>query len=326
MVCIICREEKNDKAFSKEHIFPDSIGGSVTLQSICKTCNSKFGSKVDIHLTDNFLIKQVRYKLKLAGKKGRLPEPFREGILTDDPDRKVIFDGYKPKLLPKVMRNEDVNNKASYSINCSSYKEAEEIMLKLLKRNGVKDVNSSNLERFITSQTSTQFQPEVTLSFETDVEGVAVAIAKIAYELAYYWLGDDYLDDETGIRISKMIMHYIENGYVNDSDKELLGMVKDDSKNKSLLVTFENMLRHKYKELGEELHSALLIHLDGQIQCIVKIFDISYFERNHIISKCSNKYKSLVPFYLIVVDPKNGKIFGEDILELAHLYSGSTGC
>lgn len=50
MNCIFC---DSSEKFSEEHIIPESIGGSVVINSVCINCNSKFGSEVDVKLTRN---------------------------------------------------------------------------------------------------------------------------------------------------------------------------------------------------------------------------------------------------------------------------------
>ena len=45
--CIICKKIKEDGEFNKEHIIPESIGGSLTIENVCKECNSKLGEEID---------------------------------------------------------------------------------------------------------------------------------------------------------------------------------------------------------------------------------------------------------------------------------------
>jgi hypothetical protein len=51
---------------------------------VCKSCNDKLGSSVDVALTDHFAIQGFRRKFRLAGKTGRVPVPFsRGGVLVE---------------------------------------------------------------------------------------------------------------------------------------------------------------------------------------------------------------------------------------------------
>lgn len=59
MKCIYCNEEKEEKCFSLEHIFPKSLGGNYTndifkTNSVCVDCNSNLGIYVDSAVTKNF--------------------------------------------------------------------------------------------------------------------------------------------------------------------------------------------------------------------------------------------------------------------------------
>lgn len=61
MNCIICDD---DKPKSREHIIPENIGGSVIIDSVCKCCNSKFGSEVDNKLIKNRQIYDAYHKIE----------------------------------------------------------------------------------------------------------------------------------------------------------------------------------------------------------------------------------------------------------------------
>ncbi|MBN2479347.1 MAG: HNH endonuclease, partial [Parachlamydiales bacterium] len=59
--CIYCNQEKEEKEFSLEHIFPDSLGGSFAndlfkTRQVCKRCNSLSGLYVDSAFVKNFFV------------------------------------------------------------------------------------------------------------------------------------------------------------------------------------------------------------------------------------------------------------------------------
>jgi hypothetical protein len=76
MNCWSCNEPITDQNKSKEHIFPDSIGGAKGFHSeklLCKDCNSTFGSTID-----SVFQKQLKHIIQLIGvsrdrKKKKLP-------------------------------------------------------------------------------------------------------------------------------------------------------------------------------------------------------------------------------------------------------------
>jgi hypothetical protein len=45
MKCIICTNEF--EKLTNEHIFPESMGGSIITKNVCKSCHSKLGQEVD---------------------------------------------------------------------------------------------------------------------------------------------------------------------------------------------------------------------------------------------------------------------------------------
>jgi len=70
MLCIFCLKERPS---TEEHIFPLAIGGTVTTDRVCESCNSGLGSRVDAALSDFFPIRARRAKLGLAGNGGEVP-------------------------------------------------------------------------------------------------------------------------------------------------------------------------------------------------------------------------------------------------------------
>ena len=67
--CIICEKIKNEEEFNKEHIIPEFIGGSLTINSVCKSCNSRLGKEIDSEILNDYLIKCHVVKKKKKKKK-----------------------------------------------------------------------------------------------------------------------------------------------------------------------------------------------------------------------------------------------------------------
>src|ERR1019366_8089269 len=90
MNCIFCLQEKPP---SEEHVFPEAIGGTLVIDRFCKDCNSDLGTRADSALSNHPLIAIARSQLNLPGKRGGVPDPFRDvfriGTLVDDPDQRV---------------------------------------------------------------------------------------------------------------------------------------------------------------------------------------------------------------------------------------------
>lgn len=69
--CIICGLPIVEK--SVEHIIPEAIGGKLTIDTVCKTCNSKLGEKIDCKLTESLLFQWVRKTLEIKNRDGKTP-------------------------------------------------------------------------------------------------------------------------------------------------------------------------------------------------------------------------------------------------------------
>ncbi|MFW7214595.1 HNH endonuclease [Enterobacter sp. BNK-22] len=60
-LCIYCREQKDDKEFSLEHVVPQFLGGAyapdfLKTRDVCKSCNSNLGLFVDASFEKNWLV------------------------------------------------------------------------------------------------------------------------------------------------------------------------------------------------------------------------------------------------------------------------------
>lgn len=76
--CMFCF---SSDAMNKEHVFPQSIGGSFWFYQPCVACNSKLGSSVDSLLTDHPLVIMRRARFGIEGQKGAIPDLFTHGTL-----------------------------------------------------------------------------------------------------------------------------------------------------------------------------------------------------------------------------------------------------
>ncbi len=69
--CIICGLPIVEK--SVEHIVPEAIGGRLTINTVCKTCNSQLGDKIDSKLTNSLLFQWIRKSLGIKNRDGKIP-------------------------------------------------------------------------------------------------------------------------------------------------------------------------------------------------------------------------------------------------------------
>lgn len=73
--CIICGKPIKDKSI--EHIIPDAIGGNITIDTVCKDCNSKLGDRVDSKLTNSMMFEWIRHELNIKNRDGKAPNLYK---------------------------------------------------------------------------------------------------------------------------------------------------------------------------------------------------------------------------------------------------------
>ena len=88
--CIICKKIKNDEEFNKEHIIPESIGGFLTIDNVCKVCNSRLGEEIDSRIIDDFLIKGNIVANRIGNKNNKEKILFEKLISNKDSKIKLI--------------------------------------------------------------------------------------------------------------------------------------------------------------------------------------------------------------------------------------------
>jgi hypothetical protein len=91
MRCIFCLCEKHDSQLSKEHVFPEAIGGTMIIREVCKPCNDYLGHSIDTYLTNHWFTQAIRQHLGIKGKSKKVPNVLENGVLVDDPYQKVKY-------------------------------------------------------------------------------------------------------------------------------------------------------------------------------------------------------------------------------------------
>ncbi|WP_175073860.1 HNH endonuclease [Terribacillus sp. AE2B 122] len=254
--CIFCHEMKET---SEEHIFPDSLGGNLIIDNVCKGCNNRLGEKVDTHLVNHGLMQLARQTKGLKGKKGRLPNPIGVGRYRDDPETTLhykISDDGKPNSLYVVPRVNKEEHKYEIVFDASKPDELVNTINKILTRNGQEKKTKDEIlssAKYIKDE-----NPIMDVEMTFDMNSYKKAIIKIIYEMTIYWLGEKFLDDPMGLRIRNYILS-------NDSEVEGLigkvGMVKSKDTGFAFLANSDS-------------HTAILKKDGNKVLCYVNIFNI----------------------------------------------------
>lgn len=269
MRCIFCLEEKPG---TEEHVFPLAIGGSLVMYRVCVDCNSTLGSKIDTGLTNFDPILWKRGELGLAGNSGTPPSLANAiegmGTLASDPERKVKIK-YN-KLTGKMdmtsihhrreKRLEGGGKAIQIVVDHSNERELPKIIQRERKRHGVRPLTDVEMIEELGKLEVQEIQnPQIILNRKINFSLLRHSVLKIAYELAFMWLGEAYLDDPQAAFIRDGLMKPTPN-----STDAIGGGIK--------FAPEESMFRAWEKHPTH--HRAYGIVMGRQINIAVQIFDI----------------------------------------------------
>lgn len=74
---IFCR----GRGTSLEDVVPEAIGGTKTIEKVCRACNSDFGTRIDAKLVDHPAVQMQQARLGINGKSG-VPQPLGQRRLA----------------------------------------------------------------------------------------------------------------------------------------------------------------------------------------------------------------------------------------------------
>ena len=215
MLCIFCCKER---ASSLEHVFPLAIGGTVTTDRVCRECNSMLGTRVDAALSDFLPIRMRRAKLGLAGNKGAPPawhEVFLGAakLIGQTADRvQTTFNKKTGKLDTKQLYHAadvvatDGRKARRITLDARDKNQIPKIIRRERKRHGLPPLSDEELAAAARDYTTAVVEtPLVQISLSVSFAYLRHAMMKIAYELAFLWLGEIYLTDPLAIELRAAI-------------------------------------------------------------------------------------------------------------------------
>jgi HNH endonuclease len=106
MRCFCWLEEREP---TEEHVFPEAIGGTLTIGRVCKPCNDFLGAKVDVLLTNHDLILIKRAEFGMIDRTGKVVNPLNKflgvGNLANDSEKRIRLcpDPKTGRLEPRMM-------------------------------------------------------------------------------------------------------------------------------------------------------------------------------------------------------------------------------
>jgi len=90
-----------------EHLFPEAIGGRIKARILCQSCNSRLGQYIDAPFLKQKSIELVRAVHRLAGRNGKVPQPFSDIYSYDTPKGTLKFrldENFLPRIIPQAPR------------------------------------------------------------------------------------------------------------------------------------------------------------------------------------------------------------------------------
>lgn len=258
-VCIICRKVKKDKEFNEEHVIPEAIGGTFTINSVCRECNSNLGRLVDIWLTNNLISNKYRKKYKLKGKTGKIPPVLKGHTVHEGKKLAYEWDGCnKPRLfyytVPKIDSVERL-----ISVSGSDLSEGKKVLEKARKKHFPnKQFAKIEVKEFDKNINVKISSDRIYNSIKEMPAKLQMPLLKIAYEFAVETI-PEYFNDNMAVDISKIL----ENNEVDKATKN----------NYCIFERIDNMI-----SISENSH---LLHLFSMNQkgfmclaCSISIFGV----------------------------------------------------
>lgn len=216
MRCIFCTQ---DRPPSIEHIFPLAIGGKITTDRVCAACNSTLGSRVDSALINFLPIQTRRAELGLVGHGGQPPSLFEmllgeQTVVGRDANRiRTTLDKATGKLdLRQLYHSTDVttpdgNEARQITLDARDADQIPKIIQRERKRHGLSPLSEEALAAEVAKASVTTVEkPVVKVDIQVSFAFLRHAMLKIAYELAFRWLGESYLDDPSAVELRQAIL------------------------------------------------------------------------------------------------------------------------
>lgn len=204
---------------SVEHVLPLAVGGRLKTDRVCEQCNSTLGSRVDSALCDFLPIRQRRAELGLIGNAGKAPGPFEfltgeARFVGEDGGRvRTEFDASAGRLVQRRLYDAreivapDGKKIRQITIDAKDKDQIPTIIQRERRRHGLPPLADAELAIAASNYTASTIEP-VLIQKDININFAFLrhAMFKIAYELAFLWLGESYLDDRLAADLREAIL------------------------------------------------------------------------------------------------------------------------
>lgn len=298
MRCIICLIEQPP---SEEHIFPESIGGSLVTQRVCKPCNDLLGANADAPLVNSLPVRMARNLHKIKGGSEKLPEVFGEGVLDDETEQRVRVTtdpntgAIDVRLHPKITSGTKGDE---IRIDARDIHRLPTIVARLRKRRGLPELTDEQLQDEIARLMSVAERGQITgvpvkHSKLVDTREFARGLAKIAYQLGHRYLGEAYLEDPVAANLRNYVTG--KGDHSSTRGKVLFGSGADE-------FPFRMWADDKTR------HIAFITKAESGVAAGIRIFDV--YNAVFPLSDSATRYPATTASephgYFISIDPVTG--------------------
>jgi len=316
--CIICDQERPE---SEEHIFPLAIGGCLATPRVCGACNSKLGARVDAPLVDHLAIVMRREELKIAGR-GSVPSGFdrvlggRSVLVRDqshqlqtriDPRTNTLDIRTIPNISKVTLPDGRVADQLRMDVRDIS--KLGEIVRKFRARRGLRPLTPAELDKLIADAQANAIEninPEVIVNIRVDPIGFMKCLVKISYELAFSWLGEDYLDDPIAQKTREYLLKIMRDKDIIYPTLPMMGT-----------ISFDLIEPLKMWSDNENLHIACATLCQGKIVIYLKVFNIFYAAL--VVTDAAHKYLTMglsdSKLRFLAIDPVAGAYAESSLIE-----------
>lgn len=282
--CIFCLSDLLGGDNPPEHVFPSAIGGALQIRSVCCTCNSFIGTRVDSILVDDWFIRTKRYLLGIESRTGSAPNPFDHSYLEDG--RKVRVRG-KPGntslyIHPtRTVRCTEDGYELEFVVDGTDLPKVDGMIQSWTDRAARRHGRRPEVigKFLITEQVVNH--PKVSMKLSFDLDQIERACAKIAYELAHEWLGPIVMFHDLGAAIRTWVM-------TGQKSPEI----------QSWLEIGQHKTLYPIDQQWPTEHLAMMTQIDDRAAMVVRIFDTYTFGL-----EVARELRTLFPSRFVVLDP-----------------------
>ena len=318
--CIICKKTKNNHEFNKEHIIPESIGGSLTIDNVCKSCNSKLGEEIDSKIINDFLIKGKIVGNKIKNKKNKEKVLFEKLTSNKNPQIKLNAKRGKNGEFEKWESNTSLKSsedKNMHTIYFDSDKDKKTVLKEiegLFEHKYGKTLTEEKKNEILYKINNEHGHPEIEFNYRSTInfKKLTREFIKIAYETAHYILGEKYFDDEIGQDLRESLF---------DENHELIEKYADRGMKLVSAPNFEKIF-NQMNFLSDKnlIHLIQIWGINNKLYLIINLFNI--YINCICITETVNSYNfNEIVYFILFYHENDEKSFDEmNDIDLAMKY------